>query len=284
MRGGLRSQTPKQGFYVIEDVRRKRVHKGHIEYLIKWRDWPERSNTWEPVENLQEYQKRKRKGRVASKSSHREGIIETNELGHEAPNDEDVEQTHENESNLTDNLNSDNGKKISDNMIEGHIPEVDFDHESTTHSNRLTGAKRRKSGNVRRLNMVEGHIPQVEFDESTTHGNRVTGAKRRKSGNVRRFQKEPTVLEDSQNGDKSEADQHMAERLSNYPCTITKIIKPIGYSVSIKDGVQDDVLVTFAAVSNDGTEVVVDNKQLKADNPQLLFSFYEQNLRYSFPE
>ncbi|KAI3857349.1 hypothetical protein MKW92_022255 [Papaver armeniacum] len=316
MRGGLRSQTPKQGFYVIEDVRRKRVRKGHTEYLIKWRDWPERSNTWEPVENLQEYveefeeslllrkQKRKRKGRVASKSSHREGN-KGNELGHEAPNDEDVgtittQQTHENESvssilseirerTSTDNLNSENGKKISDlrpsdNMMEGHIPEVDFDHESTTHSNRLTGAKRRKSGNVRRLNMVEGHIPEVEFDESTTHSSRVTGAKRRKSGNVRRFQKEPTVLEDSQNGDKSEADQHKAERLSNYPCTITKIIKPIGYSVSIKDGVQDDVLVTFAAVSNDGTEVVVDNKQLKADNPQLLFSFYEQNLRYSFPE
>ncbi|RZC86662.1 hypothetical protein C5167_030013 [Papaver somniferum] len=272
MRGGLRPRTPKlaQGFYEIEDVRKKRVRKGHTEYLVKWRDWPERSNTWEPVENLHEYvdefeeslllrkQKRKRKGRIASKSSHREGNEgnETNELGHEALNDEDVGtiitlQTRENESvsskltelrerTSTDNLNSENGKKkVSDNMLEGHIPEVDF-------------------------------------DESTAHSNRLTGAKRRKSGNARRFQKESTVLDDAQNGEK--------ERLSNYPHSITKIIKAIGYSVSIKDGVQDDVRVTFLAVRADGAEVVVDNKQLKADNPQLLFSFYEQNLRYSFHE
>ncbi|RZC63659.1 hypothetical protein C5167_025413 [Papaver somniferum] len=330
MKRGLGSQKPKlaQGFYEIEDVRKKRVRKGHTEYLIKWRDWPERSNTWEPAENVQEYvdefeeslllrkRKRKRKGRVASKSFHREGNKgnETNELGHEAPSDEDVgtiatQQTNENEivsSKVTDlretssidNLNSENGKKkvldirLSDNLVESHIAEVDFG-ESTTHSNCLTGAKRRKSGNVRRFrkestvledaqngdksepdqhkagrlsnnphsithenesvsskvteltertsienlnsengekkvsdirlsdNMVESHIPEVDFDESTTHSNRLTGAKRRKSGNVRRFRKESTVLEDAQNGDKSEPDQHKAGRLSNNPHSIT---------------------------------------------------------------
>ncbi|XP_026431946.1 chromo domain-containing protein LHP1-like [Papaver somniferum] len=391
MKRGLGSQTPKlpQGFYEIEDVRKKRVRKGHTEYLIKWRDWPERSNTWEPSENVQEYvdefeeslllrkRKRKRKGRSASKSFHREGNKgnETNELGHVAPNDEDVgtiatQQTHEKESvssKVTElrertsivNLNSENGKKkvsdtmLSDNMVESHIlqvdfdestthsnrltgaerrksgivrrfqnelgqndedagtiatekthenekshiPEVDFD-ESTTHSNRLTGAERRKSGNVRRFqnelghedpndedagtiatkqthenesfsskvtelrertsidnlnsengkkkvsdNMVESHLPEVDFEESTTQSNRLTGAKRRKSRNVRRFQKESTVLEDAQNGDKPEPDQHKAGRLSNYTHSITKI-KPTGYSVSIKEGVQDDVHVS----------------------------------------
>ncbi|KAK9138106.1 hypothetical protein Sjap_008700 [Stephania japonica] len=67
-----------EGFYEIEDVRRKRVRKGQIQYLIKWRGWPENANTWEPLENLQScsdviesfedrsgnhkcYQKRKRK-------------------------------------------------------------------------------------------------------------------------------------------------------------------------------------------------------------------------------
>ncbi|CAM8899417.1 unnamed protein product [Rhodiola kirilowii] len=42
-----------EGFYEIEAVRRKRVRKGVIQYLIKWRDWPETANTWEPIENLQ---------------------------------------------------------------------------------------------------------------------------------------------------------------------------------------------------------------------------------------
>ncbi|KAI3919134.1 hypothetical protein MKW98_016687 [Papaver atlanticum] len=274
MRGGLRSQT-QQGFYEIEDVRKKRVRKGHTEYLIKWRDWPERSNTWEPLENLQEYveefeeslllrkQKRKRKGRVASNSSHKEGNKE-NETDDEDVGTITTQQTHENESvssrlceirerTSTDNLNSESGKKkVSDITL--------YD------------------------NMLEGHNPEVDFDESTSHSNRLTGAKRRKSGNVKRFQKESTMIDDAQNGDKSEPDQDKEEKLSNYPHYITKIIKATGYSVSIKDGVQDDVRVTFLAVSSDGTEVVVDNKQLKAENPQLLFSFYEQNLRYSFHE
>ncbi|KAI3852830.1 hypothetical protein MKX03_028664 [Papaver bracteatum] len=274
MRGGLRSQT-QQGFYEIEDVRKKRVRKGHTEYLIKWRDWPERSNTWEPLENLQEYvdefeeslllrkQKRKRKGRVASNSSHKEGNKE-NETDDEDVGTITTQQTHENESvssrlfeirerTSTDNLNSESGKKkVSDITLND--------------------------------NMLEGHIPEVDFDESTSHSNRLTGAKRRKSGNVKRFQKESTRIDDAQNGDKSEPDQDKAEKLSNYPHYITEIIKATGYSVSIKDGVQDDVRVTFLAVSSDGTEVVVDNKQLKAENPQLLFSFYEQNLRYSFHE
>ncbi|KAK4724030.1 hypothetical protein R3W88_026809 [Solanum pinnatisectum] len=47
-------QKPKlaEGFYEIETVRRKRIRKGKIQYLIKWRGWPETANTWEPVENL----------------------------------------------------------------------------------------------------------------------------------------------------------------------------------------------------------------------------------------
>ncbi|KAE8668841.1 Chromodomain protein, putative isoform 2 [Hibiscus syriacus] len=34
-------------------IRRKRVRKGQLQYLIKWRGWPEAANTWEPLENLQ---------------------------------------------------------------------------------------------------------------------------------------------------------------------------------------------------------------------------------------
>ncbi|KAG8363539.1 hypothetical protein BUALT_Bualt19G0032900 [Buddleja alternifolia] len=42
------------GYFEIEAVRRKRVRKGKVQYLIKWRDWSEAANTWEPVENLVE--------------------------------------------------------------------------------------------------------------------------------------------------------------------------------------------------------------------------------------
>ncbi|XWS57939.1 hypothetical protein CRYUN_Cryun09bG0216000 [Craigia yunnanensis] len=40
------------GFFEIEAIRRKRVRKGQLQYLIKWRGWPETANTWEPLENL----------------------------------------------------------------------------------------------------------------------------------------------------------------------------------------------------------------------------------------
>ncbi|KAL4380082.1 hypothetical protein GQ457_02G039460 [Hibiscus cannabinus] len=41
------------GFFEIEAIRRKRVRKGQLQYLIKWQGWPETANTWEPLENLQ---------------------------------------------------------------------------------------------------------------------------------------------------------------------------------------------------------------------------------------
>ncbi|KAI3867094.1 hypothetical protein MKX03_028245, partial [Papaver bracteatum] len=140
-------------------------------------------------------------------------------------------------------------------------------------------------------------LPRVDFDESI-QSNRFTGARRRKSGNVKRFKKEsaPSVVDNARNGDKFEAhrvvdsegltrddaaDQRKAERLSN-TSYITKILKPIGYSASVSNDIQD-VCVSFVAMSSDGREVVVDNKKLKVDHPQLLISFYEQHLRYSPP-
>ncbi|KAI4356177.1 hypothetical protein L6164_000221 [Bauhinia variegata] len=43
-----------QGFYVVEAIRSKRTRKGKTQYLIKWLNWPETTNTWEPLENLSE--------------------------------------------------------------------------------------------------------------------------------------------------------------------------------------------------------------------------------------
>ncbi|KAI3912538.1 hypothetical protein MKW98_021000 [Papaver atlanticum] len=69
----------------------------------------------------------------------------------------------------------------------------------------------------------------------------------------------------------------------DHPCSIVKIIKTIGYTESVINDGKRDVHVTFQALCSDGTKVVVDNKHLKVHNPQLLCSFYEQNLRYQFP-
>ncbi|KAG5043091.1 chromo domain-containing protein LHP1-like [Glycine soja] len=42
-----------ENFFEVEAIRRKRVRKGQVQYLIKWNGWPETTNTWEPPENLE---------------------------------------------------------------------------------------------------------------------------------------------------------------------------------------------------------------------------------------
>ncbi|KAK9056053.1 hypothetical protein SSX86_027140 [Deinandra increscens subsp. villosa] len=67
-----------EGFYEIESVRKKRSRKGKIQYLIKWRGWPEAANTWEPVENLMScsdvidaFEERMRSGKQRSSRKHK---------------------------------------------------------------------------------------------------------------------------------------------------------------------------------------------------------------------
>ncbi|KAH1069254.1 hypothetical protein AAZX31_03G083900 [Glycine max] len=42
-----------ENFFEVQAIRRKRVRKGQVQYLIKWNGWPETANTWEPPENLE---------------------------------------------------------------------------------------------------------------------------------------------------------------------------------------------------------------------------------------
>ncbi|KAL3615434.1 La ribonucleoprotein [Castilleja foliolosa] len=124
---------------------------------------------------------------------------------------------------------------------------------------------------------------------------RFTGAKRRKSGSVKRFKKDLTLcsVDDAANG-VAACDPVVPAVSVRCPdfhgnskhedtkslCTITHIVKPISYKASIASNVQD-VLVAFEALRSDGTKVIVDNKFLKANNPLLLIEYYEKNLRYS---
>ncbi|KAL8542443.1 hypothetical protein ACS0TY_003346 [Phlomoides rotata] len=128
---------------------------------------------------------------------------------------------------------------------------------------------------------------------------RCTGAKRRKSGSVKRFTKDPDsgVVDDAANGvpqcpllvpssvqnhdflGNSSSCKTKCEDAKSL-CTIVELVKPINYKPSISVNVHE-VLVTFEAKRSDGTKVIVDNKFLKANNPLLLIEFYEKHLRYT---
>ncbi|XP_054719345.1 chromobox protein homolog 8-like [Uloborus diversus] len=40
------------GVYTAECIEKKRIRKGRVEYLVKWKNWSRKHNTWEPVENI----------------------------------------------------------------------------------------------------------------------------------------------------------------------------------------------------------------------------------------
>ncbi|XP_057800428.1 chromo domain protein LHP1 isoform X1 [Salvia miltiorrhiza] len=131
------------------------------------------------------------------------------------------------------------------------------------------------------------------------HLGRCTGAKKRKSGFVKRFKKDPEScsVDDASNGVPACASLvpisiQQPEFLGNNMnckskfedsksmCTITEIVKPISYKASISNNIQE-VLVAFEATRSDGTKVIVDNKFLKANNP-LLVSFPFFSCIFSF--
>lgn len=38
--------------YEVEQICDKRITKGKVEYLVKWKNWDHDDNTWEPIANL----------------------------------------------------------------------------------------------------------------------------------------------------------------------------------------------------------------------------------------
>lgn len=50
----VRMELPAAGEHVfaVEGIEKKRIRKGKTEYLVKWRGWSPKYNTWEPEENI----------------------------------------------------------------------------------------------------------------------------------------------------------------------------------------------------------------------------------------
>ncbi|KAF8028748.1 hypothetical protein BT93_E1412 [Corymbia citriodora subsp. variegata] len=351
------AERPKldEGFYEIEAVRRKRVRKGQVQYLIKWRGWPETANTWEPVENLiscsdviesfeeslrsgkqRSSRKRKRKYGAphaqakkkpqnqqhrAPSAAYSSGGAETSSIDEPLTSSAPKILSFADLSNPTQVVGSGCNGEINLDMngfeIDQQAAQNGLAHslqqpvqreEEPEYDPKLSELKATACSNG-----VDKDNLAVNFRESKAFGsaspttgmhktdsldpgqsNRNTGAKRRKSGSVKRFKQElasggsaaeNAICSPEQQGfgnpDFSRNESSLIKNsVSNNTPVITKIIKPIGFSASVSNNIQD-VSVTFMVMRSDGKEVMVDNRFLKENCPLLLIDFYEQHLRYS---
>nr|QHW08429.1 chromo domain-containing protein LHP [Eriobotrya japonica] len=169
-----------------------------------------------------------------------------------------------------------NWDKVSVPFQEAKAPEANgptdglskVDCAEPVQSNRSTGAKRRKSSSVKRFK------PESQVSELGATPNATTRVSVRYGGRGSQSGAENLDYAGGNSSRRNKIDE------SRNAVRITKIIKPIGYSTSVSNDIQD-VLVTFKAMRSDGSEVIVDNKSLKVNHPLLLIDFYEQHLRYN---
>ncbi|KAK9068800.1 hypothetical protein SSX86_012916 [Deinandra increscens subsp. villosa] len=319
--GGEERPKLAEGFYEIETVRKIRIRKGVKQYLVKWRGWPESANSWEPVESFASCpdvieafesmnsgkRKRKRKHAIDSMSKSKKKQKQqhdSHDAAYPMPSvrikviEDPCSGPYVNNSNVTENNaggTSYNETANQLNELEGKLNEINtssMNQENVTEfaihiqedpvgpadgvSNvdgtkvqRVSprfGARRRKSCAVKRFKNESNSAPRKDDTEKITASSDVI------------MQDDIRNADDVVNGSDS---KNILEAPLSVP-VITKIIKPVNYSISIVNDTED-VCVSFLVTRSDGEEIVVDNKYLKENNPVLLINFYEQHLRYTSP-
>ncbi|KFK25993.1 terminal flower 2 protein [Arabis alpina] len=125
---------------------------------------------------------------------------------------------------------------------------------------RFIGAKRRKSGSVKRFKQ----------DASTSNNNHITTTEQNVTPDTMIGNEYPGVLENN----------NLSQKTNVEVWNILKILKPMSFASSFSNNTQE-VLVTFLVLRSDEQQVIVDNRFLKAHYPHLLIEFYEQHLKYN---
>ncbi|XP_013627065.1 PREDICTED: chromo domain-containing protein LHP1-like [Brassica oleracea var. oleracea] len=241
-------------FYEVEAIRHKRVHKGEVQYLIKWKGWPETDNTWEPLENLQSlsasidaFEKRLKKADKKRKSQYGG----SNSQSKKKKQQKRLTSTSHDASERTDPTLNELKGQVTNSDGSGSSQEgeaaIGSEGDNARTNDLLKGKRKEKSG--------------------------VRGVKRRKPSIVKKYMI-PDETTTSNNQTITATDQNETPNLD-----IVRIIKPVEVITSITNNVQDS-LVTFSVQRADGEEVTVDNKFLRAHNHHLLLDFYEQHITY----
>ncbi|CAM6129117.1 unnamed protein product [Calypogeia fissa] len=193
------------------------------------------------------------------------------------------------------NATGTDGNTEKQSELVGHINIAKSDGGGDEHSklsgmDRYTGAKKRKSGVVKRVRQtLESQEPKQSSTEDKQAAE-INNAEQDGKGAASPIGKEGQGQHECRctSPESEGVERPVSSSLgwnanSRVPSTvtyITQINKAISYSNQTNSGRQE-VLVLFKASRSDGVEVVVDNKFMRDSYPLLLIDFYEQHLRYS---
>ncbi|KAK8514540.1 hypothetical protein V6N12_057441 [Hibiscus sabdariffa] len=287
------------GFFEIEAIRRKRVRKGQLQYLIKWQGWPETANTWEPLENLQScsdvidlFEESLRSGSHGRKRRRKHGGPHTQSKKQTSSsratfNATVIVSAREGERNGNGN-NVKRSKRVKGNSSANGSKKIDETKDENDYDTKLSELKGVLSSKVANADKLAVRFQEGKASEGDGAVNglprvgepvlsdRHTGANRRKSGSVKRFK------QDSASTGPNLTQNAIRVGYANTDADMEMVNLGLTSDASVLDNNQD-VSVTFLALRSDGKEVMVDNQYLKANNPLLLINFYEQHLKYSPP-
>ncbi|KAG8091527.1 hypothetical protein GUJ93_ZPchr0012g19092 [Zizania palustris] len=266
-----------EGFYEIEDIRRRRLRKGQLQYLVKWRGWPESANTWEPLENLwacsdiiDAFEKRSRSPRSCRKRKRK--ITTTPVTGSNPshgkrgrPPRSDAQSSRPPAPEAKKQPCRSSSRRSSSKTL---VAELDASAQNGVQVGSSSGGISRAACQELPLTvrltdqqnehqLLNGHENPVLTPPS--QGGQVTGAKKRKSGNVRRFEQNKPTQEHGECGAVVVEDAGSTEGEIGYKnrmegCAIhahiTKIIKPVRFAAVMNNDVQQ-VSITFKALRID---------------------------------
>ncbi|XP_048624173.1 chromo domain-containing protein LHP1-like [Brassica napus] len=325
--GGGKQERSKldEGFFEIDATRRKRVRKGRVQYLIKWRGWPETANTWEPKENLQSIadvidafegslkpgKPGRKPGRKCKQGGSSNSQLKKKQQRLTSTTSHDASQRSDSFTSLNNSSLPNIGGPLNDICGSG-----DGETAYAANSKRSVGMETEEKDYDPTLSELMGPVVNSNGTAECSQGGRgidnvrpngllkvypknsqFIGAKRRKSGSVKRFKQDASTSNNNNNNHTTTAatDQNVTQELATldsfggvarigneYPgvlennnlsqkikmeeLDIAKILKPVKFSSSVTNNVQD-VLVTFLALRSYGEEVMVDNRFLKAHIP-----------------
>ncbi|KAK1401373.1 Chromo domain-containing protein [Heracleum sosnowskyi] len=292
-----------EGFYEIEHIRKKRVKQGEVQYLVKWRGWPESANTWEPYENLAsvpdvvdafEQRMQSSRGKTSKKRKGKSGASLSQAKRHQSAATVRVDLV-EDPAPIPYHGDGDLNDGVDTNMGDIHISEVTENNGSAVFPSQVEGAQVEGAQEQNERNVINSELTNevkagnLGVDMQGWRAPQVS--RRKKTAVVKRFRKDETdcrtdhaTPEDSIRVTRSrvQAGQQCQNPVDNSgdhnDASIIQILKPMSFEAS---GPDQDVVVTFSALRADQKEIVVDNKFLKVNNPLMLINFYEKHLKYN---